>query len=128
MSYVLRVRKNHNWKKVIDSPIFQSALKRATRQIAVRTGFMKRTVLQYILSEMRNSPRREWVIDLSNDKIGSMISNFGVFWLGFHVRGYTRFNPKFRAGYKHPTTPDTRPIERIYMMRLLKKGIKKAQE
>lgn len=128
MSYILRVRKTKKWAQVLQSSTFQNGLKRATRQIAVRTGMMKRTIIAHIISEMMNSPRSYWIIDLSNDKIAAMIPTFGAHWIRFHVRGYPRFNKKFAAGYKNATTPNTRPVERILILRRLKQAIKKAQE
>jgi hypothetical protein len=36
-----------------------------------------------------------------------------------HIIGHEQFNPAFAGGYKHPTTPGTRPIDPVEFMDLL---------
>lgn len=102
-------------KDTISSVI--SAIDEVLVHVAVRTGEMKEAIISRmiaILSEalnVNNYDDAKLIADLNDYEIDLMAEL--VFYLVYHTRRHPEFNPKFSSGYKNPTTPNTKPFDRL---------------
>lgn len=123
MTYQLKIRKTSD-KNILNNPIFIKALDRVIRQIAARTGLMRRRLKEYIIRELSRKGRF-YILDLSDTAITTKVF---IHYLSRHTRQHLNFNKKFSSGYKRATTPDTRPFERIFALTVLSRAIKQSMK
>ena len=107
---------------IYSSVQFQFIIAHAVVQVAVKKGNMRELwrlflINQFILASRRFTPFH--IVVPLNDAVVTTYSGGKASYLKHHVYGHKDFNIYYGKEYKNPTTPNTKPIDRLELMQNL---------